>query len=171
MAALKISRKHRPRRNQPYDLLTWGQIKTLTNQVKNLMSQQEMPQSPKNLPIAMLTCRNPPPPRLLTAQARLTNQTCHLAGFTYPTPFITVHKMDQWKDEWLHPYAPSLEPSHPGEEGKLINISLGLPLCQGPGELCINVSDKLGLSSCLQTKTFGHCCPFSVCEPCLLLKL
>ena len=41
------------------------------------------------------------------------------------------------------PHAPSLEPSHPGEEGKLINISLGyevLPLCLGPGKLCINVS-------------------------------
>ena len=34
-------------------------------------------------------------------------------------------------NQWLHPYAPSLEPSHPGEEGKLMNISLGyevLPL-------------------------------------------
>ena len=43
----------------------------------------------------------------------------------------------------LHPYAPSLEPSHPGEEGKLINISLGykvLPLCMGPAKLCINIS-------------------------------
>ena len=42
----------------------------------------------------------------------------------------------------LHPYAPSLEPSHPGEEGKLINISLGykvLPLCMGPAKLCINI--------------------------------
>ena len=38
----------------------------------------------------------------------------------------------------------SLEgPSHPEEEGRLINISLGyeiLPLCVGPAELCINVS-------------------------------
>ena len=38
----------------------------------------------------------------------------------------------------------SLEgPSHPEEEGRLINISLGyeiLPLCMGPTELCINVS-------------------------------
>ena len=35
------------------------------------------------------------------------------------------------------------EPSHPGEERKLINISLGyevLPLCLGPEKLCINVS-------------------------------
>ena len=35
------------------------------------------------------------------------------------------------------------EPSHPGEEGKLINISLGsevLLLCTGPAELCINIS-------------------------------
>ena len=38
----------------------------------------------------------------------------------------------------------SLEgPSHPEDEGRLINIPLGyksLPLCMGPAELCINVS-------------------------------
>ena len=39
MVALKISREHSPRRHQPYDLPTWGQIKTLTNQVKNLISR------------------------------------------------------------------------------------------------------------------------------------
>ena len=54
MATLKTSRKHRPWRHQPYDLPTWGQIKILTNQVKNLISQQGMPQSPENLLIAML---------------------------------------------------------------------------------------------------------------------
>ena len=35
--------------------------------------------------------------------------------------------------------------SHPEEEGKLINISLGyevLPLCMGPAELCINISQQ-----------------------------
>ena len=34
-------------------------------------------------------------------------------------------------------------PSHPGQERKLISISLGyeiLPLCMGPAKLCINVS-------------------------------
>ena len=43
------------------------------------------------------------------------------------------------------PICPSLEPSHPGEERKLINISLGcevLPLGLGPGKLCINVSQQ-----------------------------
>ena len=39
MAALKNSRKHRPWRHQPYDIPSWGQIKTLTNQVKNLISR------------------------------------------------------------------------------------------------------------------------------------
>ena len=37
------------------------------------------------------------------------------------------------------------EPSHPGEEGNLINISLGyevLPLCMGPAVLRINVSQQ-----------------------------
>ena len=68
MAALKISRKHRPRRNQPYDLLTWGQIKTLTNQVKNLISQQGMIQSPENLLMVMLCW-----PVQHPARTRLTN--------------------------------------------------------------------------------------------------
>ena len=40
----------------------------------------------------------------------------------------------------------SLEgPSHPEEEGRLVNIPLGykiFPLCMGPAELCINVSGK-----------------------------
>ena len=54
MAALKISRKRHPRWHQPYDLPTWGQIKTLTNQAENLVSQQGMPRSPENLLIAML---------------------------------------------------------------------------------------------------------------------
>ena len=39
MAALRISKKHRTRRHRPYDLPTWGQIKTLTNQAENLVSQ------------------------------------------------------------------------------------------------------------------------------------
>ena len=40
MATLKISKKCQTRRHQPYDLPTWGQIKTLTNQAENLISQQ-----------------------------------------------------------------------------------------------------------------------------------
>ena len=40
MATLKISKKRRTRRHRPYDLPTWGQIKTLTNQTKNLISQE-----------------------------------------------------------------------------------------------------------------------------------
>ena len=38
------------------------------------------------------------------------------------------------------------EPSHPEEERKLINISLGyeiLPLCMDPTKLCINVSQQM----------------------------
>ena len=49
MAALKISRKHNPQRDQPYDLPTWGQIKTFTNPAKNVVFEQEMPRSPENL--------------------------------------------------------------------------------------------------------------------------
>ena len=71
MAALKISRKHHPRRHQPYDLPTWGQIKTLTNQAENLVSQQGMPRNPENIFVAMLALLAFASP----AQADLINHT------------------------------------------------------------------------------------------------
>ena len=57
----KDLQEDRSRRHQSYDLPTWGQIKTLTNQVKHLVSQQEMPQSPENLltMLAPLACTTP----------------------------------------------------------------------------------------------------------------
>ena len=55
MAALKISRKHRPQRHQHYDLPTWGQIKTLYNRAENLVYQQGMPRSPEYIFLAMLS--------------------------------------------------------------------------------------------------------------------
>ena len=71
MAALKISRKHRPQRHQPYDLPTWGQIKTLTNRAENLVFQQGMLPSSEYIFLAMPSHPALPPP----AQA-----------LTYPTP-------------------------------------------------------------------------------------
>ena len=70
MSVLKISRKHCPQQHHPYDLPTWGQIKTLTNRAENLVSLQGMPQSPEYILLAMLSllaCTSP-------AQA-LTNHT------------------------------------------------------------------------------------------------
>ena len=49
MAALKISKKSCTQCHQTYDLPTWGQMKTLTNQAENLISQQEMSQNPENI--------------------------------------------------------------------------------------------------------------------------
>ena len=49
MDALKISKKRHTRRHRPYDFPTWGHIKALTNQAKNLVSQQGMPQNPENI--------------------------------------------------------------------------------------------------------------------------
>ena len=54
MAALKLSKKCHTRCHRPYDLPTWGQIKTLTNQAENLISQQGMPQNPENIFFTML---------------------------------------------------------------------------------------------------------------------
>ena len=59
MAALRISKKRRTRRHRPYDLPTWGQIKTFTNQAENLVSQQRMPRNPKNIFVAMLVLLPP----------------------------------------------------------------------------------------------------------------
>ena len=65
-------------------------------------------------------------------------------------------------------------PSHPEEEGKLINISLGyevLPLCMGPTELCINISRQTGFRPAskrgISDVAWIVYCPFFVCEPCL----
>ena len=55
MSAPKISRKHRPRRHHPDDLPTWGQIKTLTTQAENLVSQQGPPPNPEYILLAMLS--------------------------------------------------------------------------------------------------------------------
>ena len=49
MAALKISQKRRTWHHRPYDLPTWGQIKTLTSQAENVISQQGMPRNPENI--------------------------------------------------------------------------------------------------------------------------
>ena len=73
MAALKISRKHRPQRHQPYDLPSWGQIKTRTTlKLKIWFSQPRMPRSPENILVALLAlfaCASPP------AKAELINHT------------------------------------------------------------------------------------------------
>ena len=54
METLKISKKHRTQCHRPYDLPTWGQIKTLTNQAENLVSKQGMSRNPENIFAAML---------------------------------------------------------------------------------------------------------------------
>ena len=62
MAALNISRKHHPYQPHPYDLPTWGQIKTLTNQAENLVSQKGLPRRPEYILLAMLSllaCTSP----------------------------------------------------------------------------------------------------------------
>ena len=49
MVTLKISNKRGTGHHRPYDLPTWGQINTLTNQAENLTSQQGMPRNPENI--------------------------------------------------------------------------------------------------------------------------
>ena len=105
-----------------------------------------MPQNPENIFLAMLALLAFPSP----AQADLINHT-YWAYIPNP-PLLQVV---EWTDigpvistnDSVHMSPPqSLErPSHPEEEGRLINISLVykiLPLCMGPAELCINVSQQ-----------------------------
>ena len=90
---------------------------------------------------------------------------------------MTGHKLDGEKtdrfNQWLHLYAPSLEPSHPGEEGKLINISLGHEVLPLPGPrktMHKHLPTNLGFHPASKRRLLDFAA-LSVCEPCLLLKL
>ena len=95
MLALKISRKHCPQRHQPYDLPSWEQIKTLTNQAENLVSQQGMPQNPENtfLHYALLAFASP-------TQADLIDHT-YWAYIPNP-PFIVGCRMGRYRTNRIH---------------------------------------------------------------------
>ena len=83
---MKIFKKHCTRGHRPYDFPTWGQIKTLTNQAENLVSQQGMPWNPKNIFVTMLAFPSP-------AQADLINHT-YWAYIPNPTLLQVV----EWTD-------------------------------------------------------------------------
>ena len=144
MAALKISKECCTRYHHLYDLPTWGEIKTLTNQAENLASQQGMPQNPENMflaIIALLVFASPTQADLInsTYWAYIPNSPLlQVVEWTDIGPIISTNDSVHMPPPW------SLEgPSHPEEEGRLINISLGyeiLPLCMGPEKLCINIS-------------------------------
>ena len=103
-----------------------------------------MPRNPENIFVAMLALL----PFASPAQAELTNYIywayihnpplLQVVEWTKRGPIVSTNDSIHMPPPW------SLEgPSHPEEEGRLINISLGyeiLPLCVGPAELCINVS-------------------------------
>ena len=103
-----------------------------------------MPRSPENIFVVMLALLAFASP----AQAELINHT-YWAYIPNP-PLLQVVKWTEREpivstNDSIH--TPSLwsikGPSQAEEEGKLINISQGyevLPFCQGPAELCINVS-------------------------------
>ena len=96
MVALKISRKHCPRRHQPYNLPSWGQIKTLNNQAENLVSQQEMPRNHENIFVALLALLAFASP----AQADLIDHT-HWAYIPNPR-FIVGCRTDRYRTNCIH---------------------------------------------------------------------
>ena len=97
MAALKFSEKCRTQRHRPHDLPTWGQIKTLTNQTENLISQQGMPQNPENIFVAMLAL-------LAFASPAQTDLIDHTYWAYIPTPpsFIIGYRMDRYRTNRIH---------------------------------------------------------------------
>ena len=130
-----------------------------------------MPWNPENIFVAMLALLAFASP----AQADLIDHT-YWAYIPNPPPLLL------WVIEWTdirpivstndsaHTPPPwSLEgPSHPEEEERLINISLGyeiLPLCMGPTKLCINVSRQTWAFELLPKRNFhtllsSLACPF-----------
>ena len=103
-----------------------------------------MPRNPEITFVAMLALLAFPSP----AQAALINHTywayipnptlLQVVEWTEREPIVSTNDSIHIPPPW------SLEgPSHPEEERKQINISLGyeiLPLCMGPAELYINIS-------------------------------
>ena len=121
MVALKISKKSCTQRLQTYDLPTWGQMKSLTNQAENLVFQQGMPQNPVNILSLCLLCLLLLPP----AQADLINHTywayipnpplLQVVKCTDIGPIISTNNSVHMPPPW------NLEgPFHPEEEGRLI---------------------------------------------------
>ena len=100
-----------------------------------------MPRNPKNIFVTILAFAS-------LAQADLINHTywayipnsplLQVVEWTDIGPVVSTNDSVHMPPPW------SLDgPSHPEEEGRLINVSLGyelLPLCMGPAELCINVN-------------------------------
>ena len=116
----KISKKHHAQHHQPYNLLTWGQIKILTNQAENLVSQQGMPRNPENTFVAMLALLAFASP----VQAKLMNHTywayipkpslLQVVEWTERGPIVSTNDSIHIPPPW------SLEgPSHPEEEGRI----------------------------------------------------
>ena len=103
-----------------------------------------MPRNPENIFVAMLALLAFPSP----AQADLINHTYWLYISNPPllqvVEWTALGLVVSTTDSVHMPPPWSLQgPSHPEEEGRLINISLVykiLPLYMGPAELCINVS-------------------------------
>ena len=79
-----------------FDLPTWGQIKTLTNQAENLVSQQGMPPNPENIFVTMLALLAFASP----AQADLINHT-YWAYIPNP-PLLQVIKMGRHRTNHIH---------------------------------------------------------------------
>ena len=129
-----------------------------------------MPRGPENIFVAMLALLAFPSP----AQAALINHT-YWAYIPNPTLLQVV----EWTDigpavstnDSVHMPPPwSLEgPSHPEEEGRLINISLAIKsflYTWAQQNYVLMLVEKRGFSSCLQKRTSTHCldcllpCPF-----------
>ena len=136
MAALKIFKKHCPRCHQPHDLPTWGQIKTLTNQAENLVSQQGMPWNPENIFVALLAFASP-------AQAELINHTywAYWRRHWRPTPVLLLGKSHGWRSlvgcsPWGHTESDMTERLHFHFSLSFIGEGNGNPLVFLHGGAC-----------------------------------
>ena len=135
MVALKISRKCHPQRHQPYDLPILGQIKILINQVKNLISQQGMIQSPENLLMVMLCW-----PVQHPARTRLTNYLpnppLQVIKQTEKRPIISTNDSTHMPPPW--------NPHTLGSRENDLTFLQAMKSfhCLGPRKLCINIGGQ-----------------------------
>ena len=95
-AALNISKMCHTGCHRPYDLPTWREVKTLTNQVENLISQRGMLQNHENIFVRRLVF-------LAFASPAQTDLIDHTYWAYIPNPlFIVGCRMDRYRTNHIH---------------------------------------------------------------------
>ncbi|XP_043316072.1 endogenous retrovirus group K member 113 Env polyprotein-like [Cervus elaphus] len=134
----KQQKRRRTAPAQPYP--TWAQIKNLTRKAEDVLKETRTPLTPDKLflgMLAVLSCTSalsanytywtyiPAPPLL------------QFVDWSEPSPLVFTNDSQHFPPPWSR-----AGPTHPDQEGKAINISIGykvLPICFGASPPCMSI--------------------------------